>query len=73
MAFENCDFFILKNVKNSKKALLEHMKFLNQNTQLVSYIFLDYDQLLTYAYPPKKDFGTPYGPDQSVIVTTSME
>ena len=58
--------FILKKSQKSKNALLEHIKCLNQKTQLVSYIFLDSEQLLTHAYPPKnaskypkKKFGHP--------------
>ena len=36
-----------------KNSLLEHIEGSNQKTQLVSYIFLDSEQLLTYAFPPK--------------------
>ena len=83
--------FILKKIAKIKNAHLENIECSNQKTQLVSYIFLDSEQLLTYAYPPKMPLSTPqktfwdtlrtleatkyffFQPDQSVIVTTSME
>ena len=61
-------FFILKKSKN---ALLEYIERSNKKkTQMVSYIFLDSEQLLTYAYPPKNASKYPPPPKKKTPLST---
>ena len=63
--------FYPKKIAKIKNALLEHIECSNKKTQLVSYIFLDSEQLLTYAYTPKN--ASKYSPKKFLSTLETLE